>query len=342
MDHEERKPNVTLRFGQPKQSLVMKISLKDWEIIKKESTSNPPGGEIFEAKFKKDPISPKRTGVEAPCPDKFQLSDSRFPCGQCDYVATQNGHLKRHKVSKHSNITVECEQCQMSLKPNNMTRHMKEVHKDAKELNCDQCNFVTFRLQHLKEHIGCKHGKVKLLCDNEADGVLCKYSTAFAKKLEEHKLRKHLGVPRICQECGFKAHSRDILYHHMNREHKKLRHQCILCDKSFTKNTNLKLHIKSVHVKETEKCEMCKKFFKTKSGLRSHMQSKHLNKIYICVHCKKGFQLRNSRERHIKSVHLGEKSKCVHCEKEYNDPSALRKHYKKSHNTVKEVEDCNN
>ena len=133
MDHEERKPNVTLRFGQPKQSLVIKISLKDWEIIKKESTSNPPGGETFETKIKKDPSSPKRPGDEAPCPDKFQLSDSRFACGQCDYVATQNGHLKRHKVSKHSNITVECEQCQICLKPNNMTRHMKEVHRESRK-----------------------------------------------------------------------------------------------------------------------------------------------------------------------------------------------------------------
>ena len=73
MDHEERKPNVTLRFGQPKQSLVMKISLKDLEIVKKESTSNPPGGETFGTKIKKDQSSPKRTGDKAPYPDKFQL-----------------------------------------------------------------------------------------------------------------------------------------------------------------------------------------------------------------------------------------------------------------------------
>ena len=260
---------------------------------------------------------------------------TNFVCDLCDYSTDQNGHLKRHTLSKHTAYSVKCNQCDVSLKPNNLTRHMKEVHREAKELSCKDCNFTTLRLQHLKEHIDCKHGLVKLVCGLEATGAFCKYSTAFVKKLEEHKLRKHLGVPRLCGKCSFEASSRDILYHHINREHKNMQHQCILCDKTFTKNASLKNHIKSLHVKETEKCNLCDKVYTGRSGLKLHMQSKHLNVTFSCKHCLKGFHSRGSRQVHIKSIHLSEKSECSECGKTFNSDSAVRKHKTKAHKLVK-------
>ena len=263
---------------------------------------------------------------------------SKFVCDLCDYSSGQNGHLKRHKLSKHTDFSVECKQCHVSLKPNNLTRHMKEVHRQAKELSCNDCDFTTLRLQHLKEHISCKHGSEKLVCGLEVSGVFCQYRTAFVKKLEEHKLRKHLGVPRVCVECGFEASSNDILYHHINKEHKKMRHQCMLCDKTYTKNASLKNHIKTMHVKEMEKCHLCDKVYTGRFGLKKHIQSKHLHVTFPCEYCYKGFHSQASRRVHIKSMHLCEKSKCPECGKEYNDDSALRKHKTKAHKLIKKEE----
>ena len=102
---------------------------------------------------------------------------TKFLCDLCDYTSDQNGHLKRHKLLKHTANFVNCNQCSASLKPNNLTRHMKEVHQEAKKLSCKECDFTTVRPQHLKEHISCKHGLVKLVCGLDLDGTFCKYST---------------------------------------------------------------------------------------------------------------------------------------------------------------------
>lgn len=280
----------------------------------------------------------KRIHNGAICILQKPKTTTKFVCDLCDYSSDQNGHLKRHTLSKHTEYFVECTQCDVSLKPNNLTRHMKEVHREAKELSCSVCNFTTLRLQHLKEHVSCRHGSVKLVCGLESTGVVCKYSTAFVKNLEEHKLRKHLGVPRVCVECGFEASSRDILYHHVNREHKNKQHQCMLCDKTYTKNSSLKNHIKIMHVKETEKCHLCEKVYTSCSALKFHIQSKHLNVTFSCEHCFKGFYSKASRQVHIKSLHLCEKTKCSECGKEYKDNSALRKHRTKAHRLIKKEE----
>ena len=258
-------------------------------------------------------------------------SKTKFLCDLCDYTSDQNGHLKRHKLLKHTANFVNCNQCSASLKPNNLTRHMKEVHQEAKKLSCKECDFTTVRPQHLKEHISCKHSLVKLVCGLDLDGTFCKYSTTFEKQLEEHKLRKHLGVPRVCEECGFKASSRDILYHHVNRKHKNMQYQCMLCDKTYTKNASLKNHIKILHVKESERCHLCEKVYTGSAGLKHHIQSKHLNIRVACEYCNKDFHSRSSKLVHIKSKHLSKKSECQECRKKYNDDSALRKHKQKIH-----------
>ena len=39
------------------------------------------------------------------------LKGKSFPCYNCEYVATQNGHLKRHVIAKHSGERLECKSC---------------------------------------------------------------------------------------------------------------------------------------------------------------------------------------------------------------------------------------
>ena len=333
-----------------KPSLILRIPLKSLKPITKHKRSKPTGVKESMTEMKLMPMpmirnstcteSKPKTDVCSYSSDKNKnlKKNSKFVCELCDYSSDQNGHLKRHTLSKHTAYSVECKHCDVSLKPNNLTRHMKEVHREAIKLSCNDCNFTTLRLQHLKEHISCKHGLVKLVCGLDERGVFCKYSTAFLKKLEEHKLGKHLGVPRVCGKCGFEASSKDILYHHINREHKNMQHQCMLCDKTYTKNTSLKNHIKSVHVKETEKCHLCDKVYTGRSGLNLHIQSKHLKVTFSCEYCYKEFHSRNSRQVHIKSKHLSEKSKCSECKKEYNYDSALRKHKAKAHKLIKKEE----
>merc|ERR1719470_443069 len=38
-----------------------------------------------------------------------------FPCDQCEYVASQNGHLKRHVTAKHGGERFECKSCEKTF-----------------------------------------------------------------------------------------------------------------------------------------------------------------------------------------------------------------------------------
>ena len=36
----------------------------------------------------------------------------RYPCSQCEYIATQASALKRHIESKHEGVRYACSQCE--------------------------------------------------------------------------------------------------------------------------------------------------------------------------------------------------------------------------------------
>ena len=54
------------------------------------------------------------------------LKGKSFPCYNCEYVATQNGHLKRHVTAKHSGEGFECKSCGKKFTLNeSLRRHDK-------------------------------------------------------------------------------------------------------------------------------------------------------------------------------------------------------------------------
>ena len=61
----------------------------------------------------------------------------RYPCDECDYVATQSRIMKSHKESKHEGV-----------------RYL-----------CDKCDFVATHRASLKIHKESKHERVRYSCD---------------------------------------------------------------------------------------------------------------------------------------------------------------------------------
>ena len=86
------------------------------------------------------------------------LKGKSFPCYNCEYVATQNGHLKRHVIAKHSGERLECKSCgkKFTLKES-LRRHVKEVHGNQMFLPCPECDFVGRRQDSLNYHLQWKH-----------------------------------------------------------------------------------------------------------------------------------------------------------------------------------------
>ena len=80
-----------------------------------------------------------------------------YPCNECDYVATQTGHLKTHIEIKHKGIRYPCSKCDYAAKTAiNLNIHVKNIHKIKHErvrIPCSQCEYSATDTSTLKRHV---------------------------------------------------------------------------------------------------------------------------------------------------------------------------------------------
>ena len=57
----------------------------------------------------------------------------KYSCNQCDYQATQKGHVKTHIQSVHEKIKYSCNQCDyQATEKGSLKRHIQSVHEKMK------------------------------------------------------------------------------------------------------------------------------------------------------------------------------------------------------------------
>jgi len=109
----------------------------------------------------------------------------RYPCDQCEYIATSVSHTKSHKEAKHEGIRYPCELCEFTTtRPGDLKRHKESKH-EGKRHPCFQCDYIATELRSLKSHIKAIHEGIKFHCDQ------CVYAARNAGHLKRHKLAKH-------------------------------------------------------------------------------------------------------------------------------------------------------
>ena len=113
-----------------------------------------------------------------------KISDmSDLHCNLCEYVATQRGHLKQHKLHRHEARTFQCELCDHAAPTKRTLKQHKEIKHEGLTFPCDQCNL----------------------------------SPSTMSSLLRHKRRKH--VLHRCLDCGYKCRSLPNLWKHARLEH---------------------------------------------------------------------------------------------------------------------------
>ena len=56
-----------------------------------------------------------------------------YPCNQCEYKATKQGHLKTHIESVHEKVKYPCNQCGKQFTQEfTRKRHVESVHEKVK------------------------------------------------------------------------------------------------------------------------------------------------------------------------------------------------------------------
>ena len=127
---------------------------------------------------------------------KVHSSQTEVNCDECKESFPDFRSLNSHKIKHHRpSNEKKCADCGVVLKgKSSLNRHMMEVHDvtryDTKKIDvfvfshkCDQCDFKSKRIDHLKDHIAQKHSKEKEMfpCGS------CEKVFSYKKTLRRHQ-----------------------------------------------------------------------------------------------------------------------------------------------------------
>ena len=173
--------------------------------------------------------------------------DINYPCDQCEYEATQKGHLKRHIEYKHDFVKVKypCSECQYQSNSNSgLKRHRQNIHEGVK-YPCNQCQYEATDRRNLQRHVEVRHTDIKYSCDQ------CDYQASTKGQVKLHIRKKHEskheGVKYSCDQCGKHFSHASSLRTHILSVHGGQRFPCDQCGYQATQLANLKVHILKLH-----------------------------------------------------------------------------------------------
>ena len=90
----------------------------------------------------------------------------KYLCHQCDQEFTDQSSLRRHIQSVHKGVTYACDHCDyQATQQSNLTKHFQSVHTmyvhevdgNSFKFECQQCEKVYKRKDHLRKHIKSAH-----------------------------------------------------------------------------------------------------------------------------------------------------------------------------------------
>lgn len=83
--------------------------------------------------------------------------ETKYPCGECDFVSINKGSLKQHKEAKHIGIRYPCDQCKYSAtQQSSLKRHKQSKHEGIR-YPCNMCEYAATTAGHLRSHKINKH-----------------------------------------------------------------------------------------------------------------------------------------------------------------------------------------
>ena len=268
-------------------------------------------------------------------------SSKHKTCQECGMTFKTSFHLKRHSLTRHSNIRpYKCTECDMNFARKDKLKQHQAKHINHPLYQCGKCSKGFYRKEHLKDHEISKHSKeYPFSCEH------CNKGFVHSKDLHRHIRVRHLGStiktpksnsqqplkptksesPQPKEEPPLKSNDfkskkissilKSTVFNNAQNKPQAIQQskfiklnvdfksfKCQHCDKDFFYENHLRKHILSKHtVTPLFACSYCNKGFSTKSTAKSHVENSHVE--FNCPLCLKLFKNRSHTQRHILSVH---------------------------------------
>uniref|UniRef100_A0A336MX27 CSON005445 protein n=1 Tax=Culicoides sonorensis TaxID=179676 RepID=A0A336MX27_CULSO len=271
-------------------------------------------------------------------------------------VKKQKQSKRTHKKESQS-LSLRCSIClEVFTKKYDFRNHYRVMHV-GQEIQCPNCPKKFNNADEFDKHIRHGHKKrnrEKTLCPHCAKVMLNTSIQEHIKSIHEEHHREY-----ICDLCGVRAKSKDILTGHMKFKHQNLtyncrycpeifknkgtrrtheirfhtfdyKHVCNICEKKFMTNAQLKKH-RVIHTGEKpHACEICGQRFSFRAGLKDHQATHAETRDFICDVCSAGFKNNKALRKHH-AVHEDRNYECPVCGQKFLENKTLRAHCTHSH-----------
>ncbi|XP_063698975.1 zinc finger protein 626-like [Culicoides brevitarsis] len=270
--------------------------------------------------------------------------------------AKKQRKTKRTKQEQQP-LSLECSIClKVFTKKFDFRNHYRVLHA-PQEIKCPNCTRTFTDADEFDKHVRHGHKKrnrEKTLCPHCAKVMLNTSIQEHIKSIHEDNHREY-----ICDLCGVRAKSKDILTGHMKFKHQNLtyncrycpetfknkgtrrtheirfhtfnyKHICNICEKKFMTNAQLKKH-RVIHTGEKpHSCDICGQRFSFRAGLKDHMATHAETRDFVCEICTNAFKNMKALRKH-KAVHEERNYECPVCGQKFLENKTLRAHCSHSH-----------
>ncbi|KAL4714803.1 hypothetical protein ACJJTC_002662 [Scirpophaga incertulas] len=315
---------VRNKRGRPKKATTTKSTKKKVKVEKNKNKALVKGqsGQRLPTGNKVEDVSSKNIKMAAMRQNVFEVITmstvtpflwlkSVYRCFYCYEVFHEPDDLKEHQIV-HTNDEEKWDALKNHWEPT--------VYVDVSNIACSLCPMPVEDIFELIDHLIDDHDmpfnkkigtcmtpfKLKQLT---VQCVPCGKDFMTFAPLLNHTNRYHLiDTEILCELCGQKFKSRNVLREHRYKEHSSKSSSCTICGEDVHSITRMRTHMQKVHNKRY-KCFHCPELFDSLYKRTSHLVNVHKEREEIsCPHCPKKFIFRSMMVRHVRDRHMQEKN----------------------------------
>ncbi|XP_055389754.1 zinc finger protein 836-like [Condylostylus longicornis] len=186
----------------------------------------------------------------------------------CDVLSNGDENSFNHDLSETEKKFI-CPKCSKEFKLKRyLDNHFRRVHKQNKSFRCNSCTKTFESRECLREHSKLHKEERKYKCPD------CDKAFKHKQDLNVHSAT-HDGIGCICQICGVKCKTKNVLRSHMVVHSDTKKYKCKFCSKEFKRSKEFKYHLILHTGLKPYQCPFCDLKFPNRPNCRKHEKKAH-------------------------------------------------------------------